>query len=494
MGIAIERSDFSKQEYQIFSERLQNNLTALAQLIDTPGFGEGPASFGAELEMYIVDQAGNPARINEQLIQASQDPQLQMELNQFNLEYNLSPVVAQGAPFSCIEKELQQKLTALESIAKQHHAYIIPIGILPTLIPEDFCSNALSRATRYQALSKGLQKMRDGPFRIDIDGEPPLALTCDDVTLEGANTSFQVHWRVNPADFVDTFNALQLMTPLALAIGANSPTLLGHMLWDETRISLFKQSVDSRDNASISWRMPTRVPFGFGWLRKSPTELFAQTVALFPPLIPVVGNENSEQVLKAGITPQLEELRLHQGTVWPWNRAIFDPVDGGHLRIEMRSLPAGPTPQDMLATSAFLIGLAQYMKSKMDDLIPAMPYQYAEYNFYRAAQKGLDAHLIWPHVKQNQPTEQPVTEIIKAYLPLAREGLAMLEVNALEIKQYLGLIEDRLLSGITGARWQRQVLQRMTKKKNSPEAFVDLLWRYYGEYKSGRAVSEWRML
>jgi len=55
-----------------------------------------------------------------------------------------------------------------------------------------------------------------------------------------ALTSFQFHWRIPPSEFANSFNAVQLLTPLAVAIGVNSLTLLGHELWDETRIAVFK--------------------------------------------------------------------------------------------------------------------------------------------------------------------------------------------------------------------------------------------------------------
>ena len=83
--------------------------------------------------------------------------------------------------------------------------------------------------------------MRQAPFEININGPDHLVTTSDSVTLEGANASFQVHLRIDPKRFADTFNAAQLVTPLAVAIGANSPLFLGHRLWDETRLALFKQ-------------------------------------------------------------------------------------------------------------------------------------------------------------------------------------------------------------------------------------------------------------
>lgn len=50
----------------------------------------------------------------------------------------------------------------------------------------------------------------------------------DDVSLAGANTSFQLHARVEPAKFVDLRTAAQLATAPVLAVAGNSPFFLGH--------------------------------------------------------------------------------------------------------------------------------------------------------------------------------------------------------------------------------------------------------------------------
>ncbi|MCG2635430.1 MAG: hypothetical protein J4A00_11065 [Gammaproteobacteria bacterium] len=491
MGLFVDRDHFSEPERQLFSQRVRDNLSALRRLLNRPGFGHGAPSFGAELEMYIIDQAGSVAPINEQIIAACGDSQLQPELNRFNLEYNLSAVKAAGHPFQAIETEINQAMERLDQAASEHQARVVPIGILPTLREADLSAEAMTDIPRYRALSRELLALRDGPFQIEIDGLDPLSLTSDNVTPEGANTSFQVHWRINPERFASTFNAVQMLTPLALAIGANSPTLLGHRLWDETRIALFKQSIDYRHPLDGSWRLPSRIPFGFGWVRSGAFELFAETCALFPPLLPIVGTEESLAVVQEGGIPRLEELRLHHGTVWPWNRAIYDDADGGHLRIEMRALPAGPTPRDMIANAALLIGAAETLQHQMAHLLPALPYHYAEYNFYRAAKQGLAASLIWPRADQTTLEETPVKQLIQALLPMARDGLGALGVADDEINRVLAPIHDRLASGVTGARWQRRMFEHLLQSGDRPEARVRLLENYIRELQSGRTVADW---
>ena len=295
-----------------------------------------------------------------------------------------------------------------------------------------------------------LIQRRGGRFNIDINGEDPLQLEMEDITLEGANTSFQVHYRVNPEDYADSFNAIQLMTPLALALAANSPTLFGHSLWHETRIPLFKQSIDTRQVDRYSWNEPARVSFGQGWARRGARELFREVVRIYPPLLPICAPQSPAQEIAAGRTPSLAELRLHQSTVWLWNRPIYDDADGGMLRIEMRALPAGPTAVDMVANAAFLIGLAEGIRPQLSELLPALPFAMAEYNFYRAAQYGLDARLVWPELGQSGYREQSILRLSRRCCQWPREGLAHLGISSDESARYLRVIETRLARRQTG--------------------------------------------
>jgi hypothetical protein len=180
-----------------------------------------------------------------------------------------------------------------------------------------------------------------------------------------------------------------------LAVAGNSPTLLGHRLWEETRIALCKQSIDDRDGRGLRRRL-ARVAFGTGWLRDGPLELFTDSVRLHQPLLPILSNQDPLAGGTQAQAPPLAELRLHQGTVWRWNRAIYDPALGWHLRIELRALPAGPTVTDMLANAAFLIGLSRWLAAQDQRWTYRLSFERAEHGFYRAAQHGLAAELTWP--------------------------------------------------------------------------------------------------
>jgi len=491
MGADIDKVDFSQADYVTFGHRLEQNLSALHKALATPGFGVGPASMGAELEMYIVDASGNPLYVNQEVLAQINDPQLTLELNRYNLEYNLSPYPMLDSPFHRTEQEILEKLKALRTVAATHGGRVVPIGILPTLTQSDFGSHCITDRKRYHALVSQLIKRRGSEFRIDINGDDPLKLEMADITLEGANTSFQIHYRLDPGNYADSFNAIQLMTPLALAIGANSPTLFGHSLWHETRIPLFKQSIDTRHIDRYSWNEPARVNFGHGWVRHGAEELFSETVRIYSPLLPVYDQDGSE--IDKGGAPSLAELRMHQSTVWLWNRPVYDDADGGHLRVEMRALPAGPTAVDMVANAAFLIGLAEGIRPRINELLPALPFYMAEYNFYRAAQAGLDAKLIWPQLGQSGCAEQPVSTVIKNMLPCARAGLKSLGIPDEESGRYLSVIENRLERQQTGAIWQQKRLGQLKERMSLDDALHRMLDDFIVNSESNVPVAEWSL-
>lgn len=489
MGLSIDRSSFTEEEYHHAGVRLRENLAALKALLERPGFGHGDASLGAELEMSIVGDDAQALPLNREVLAQSLDPNLQLELDRFNLEYNLSPVQAAGEPFRAMQTELESALSALGEISGQHGGRIIPIGILPTLTMEQLQSGWMTDLARYHALAAGIKRIRQESISISIDGPEPLEAEFDSVTVEGANTSFQVHLRVNPEEFANCYNAAQLATPLALAVGANSPFLLGHSLWDETRIALFKQAVDTRRHKN-EWRRMARVPFGHGWVRKGAYELFAESCHLYPILMPITSAVDDRTVVRDGGIPELAELRLHQGTIWNWNRPVYDSADGGHLRIELRALPSGPTPVDMMASAAFLVGLTVGLSKSIEATLPAFPFRYADFNFYRAAQSSLDADLLWPTLDETSPGEFSARDLCRKLLPLASDGLEMIGVDENERSRLLGLIRDRLDRNVTPAAWQRKTLDEFTGV-DRPEALKMLVEKYLSMMATGKPITEW---
>ncbi len=490
MGTDIDQQEFGEHDYSRFAERLGQCLSALGQLLERPGFGAGPATVGAELELFLVDGAARPLPRNQAIRAAAADPRVTVELNRFNLELNASPVLLAGRPFAALGGELNVLLDRVADAAKDHAGRLALIGILPTLRRADLGPGVMTDVPRYRALSSGLRRLRQDPFRIRIAGEDPLELASEDVALEGANSSFQVHLRVDPAGFTRTYNAVQLATAPALAASGNSPTFLGHRLWEETRIALFKQSVDDRQGHGPRRRL-ARTALGTGWLRGGALELFAESIRLHQPLLPVLGGPGPPPGGAGRQAPPLDELRLHQGTVWRWNRAIYDPASGGHLRIEMRALPAGPTVIDMLANAAFLIGLSLWLAGQDQQWTYALPFERADHGFYRAAQQGLSAQLSWPAGHRDQIRTVTAAKLVAELVPAARQGLLQAGVTAAEADGLLGVISGRAASGQTGAVWQRATLAAARRRHDRQRALAVMLDRYLQYAETGLPVHTW---
>ena len=492
MGLSIKTTEFAPEEFERFAAKVRTDLKALTRLLNRPGFGEGESSIGAEVEFYIVNSDLRVQPINTDIAARVQDPQLTVELNRFNLEYNLSPQALKGSPFARTEQELLTAIRRIDEHAAPLDGELVPIGILPTLRQSDMGAQVMTDEPRYHALSKALLEQRGEPFSIHIGGNDVINLEADDVYMEGANTSFQLHWRVPAHRFVDYFNAVQLVTPVVLALASNSPSLFGHHLWDETRIALFKQSIDSRSPNHKTWRHPPRVYYGNGWTR-SAWELFAASASLYPPIIPLMSEEDPMAMIDRGEVPKLAELRLHQGTTWPWNRAIYDHTEGGHLRIEIRSMPAGPTAADMCANGLFIIGAALAVLDDIGHLTSILPFHYTEHNFYRAAKYGVGAEIIWPHKDQVQLQDTPLLTVARELLLRACEALAQTAVDESEIRRLLGIIEGRIETAMSGARWQRHITESLFKTVSPDDAFRTMLSLYMANQKKNTPIHEWTL-
>ena len=482
MGQSLKNSVFTAEQYGTFHARLEQELEVLKQTLQAPQYNQNKPSLGAELEMYLADSDWLPTAKNQWLLDECNNPLLQPELNQYNIEFNLAPVNAKGDSLNQLQKQLDVQLDELRSKCHQAQTRIIPIGILPTLDERHLSREFLTNRPRYNALSQQLGSVKDSAFEVNIKGLDELQMQSDEVTLEGANTSFQVHLRVPYSRFADTYNAAQLVTPLSLALAGNSPIFMGKRLWQETRIALFKQSIDGRMRGTTEWRQPARVSFGHGWMRHGVWENFAENVALYPAILPQVPDNVALEEFKA--------LQMHHGTIWSWNRSVLD-VENEHLRIEFRTLPAGPSNIDMVANAAVLIGWTVALSKDINVYLCKLPFRYAEYNFYRSAKEGLDAEILWPQKHQHNLTTRNVCDVIADMLPMAADGLATIGVNRTDIDFYLGVIEKRLASRQTGATWQINTLNRFKQTADNTKALKQMVEQYTLNNISGLAVADW---
>lgn len=498
MGIEIGSDNFDHVDFARFRERLRNSLITLEEVLARPGFGEGERTLGVELELFLIGDRAQPLPVSAQVVRDAEDPQVTPEMGVYTIELSTPPVALANRPFTKLGAQMLEAMGGIRTQAAKYGARAVPISILPTLEREHFGAGSITDLPRYRALAAGLRRLRDAPFRICIDGPDPLELETGGPSMEGANTAFQVHLRVTPREFAPLFNAAMMLTGPVLAAAANSPTFLGHRLWHETRIALFKQAGDDRPPDSAATTMqPARISFGSGWVRDGAAELFHESVALYEPILPVCSDGHPGAPWPGSnerSAPPLSELRLHHGTVWKWNRPVYDPAGSGHLRIELRALPSGPTVDDMLANSAFLVGAILDLGSGSDlaRLLPAFPFALADRNFYRAAQMGLDAELGWPLHPGAAPAPVRARDLLLSLLPRAAIGLSAAGVAPDEIRHYLGIFEKRVQSGMTGAVWQLRTLEALRARGVAPdEARCRMLETYLSHSEGGQPVHAW---
>jgi CBS domain-containing protein len=341
---------------------------------------------------------------------------------------------------------------------------------------------------RYLALNDAMSRLRGGEYQFRIKGVDELEMTHDNVMLESCNASFQVHFQVAPQDFAKLYNTAQAITAPVLAASTNSPVLLGRRLWRETRVALFQQSVDSRSAAhQLRGRRP-RVSFGDGWVRDSVLEIFREDIARFRVMLASDLDEDPEALLDRGGVPAMTALRLHNGTVYRWNRACYGISDGKpHLRIEARSFPSGPSPVDEIATAAFYFGLMTAVRHEFDDVSRAMSFDEARGNFVSAARLGMQANLTWFHGRE-YAAPQLIKEVL---LPMAREGLQSRGIDAGDIDRYLGIINQRCDRGRTGSRWVLDSMNSMGEKGTEDQRMTALVRAMQKRQENGEPVHSW---
>ncbi|GAB6984643.1 glutamate--cysteine ligase [Nocardioides pyridinolyticus] len=449
MGEEVEAQEFSRADRTRHREKVRRNLDVFARMLREARFDTDDPMTGLEVELNLVDDRGDPALKNAEALEAIAHPDFQTELGQFNIEINVPPAKIRESGLTTFEDTLRRSLNDAEAKSAQVGAHMVMIGILPTLAEGHMSPDSLSANPRYKLLSEQILNARGEDITIAIDGTERLRTTADSIVPEAACTSTQFHVQTSPDQFAEYWNASQAIASIQVALAANAPYLLGKELWRETRIPLFEQATDTRSEELKAQGVRPRVWFGERWIT-SVFDLFEENVRFFPALLPVTDDEDPLEVLERGDTPALPELRLHNGTIYRWNRPVYDIAHGTpHLRVENRILAAGPTVVDTIANAAFYFGLVRAVAESERPLWSQMSFSAAEENFHVAARQGIDAQVYWPGVGQVRATEL----VLRRLLPMAHEGLAAWGASAEERDRLLGIIEQRCLTGVNGAEW-----------------------------------------
>jgi gamma-glutamyl:cysteine ligase YbdK (ATP-grasp superfamily) len=449
VGRDVDARVFSREDRRFYREKVRRSLDVFALMLSEAQFEADRACMGLEIEMNLVDERADPAMRNAQALALIANPAFQTELGQFNVEINVPPRPLDGRSLAELEQSVRDSLNEAERRAHGADTHMVMVGILPTVRPEHVTGDTFSLNPRYALLNDQIFAARGEDLHLAIDGVERLSAYADTIAPEAACTSVQFHLQVSPEQFAAYWNAAQAIAGVQVALGANAPFLFLKELWRETRIALFEQATDPRPEELKAQGVRPRVWFGEHWIT-SIFDLFEENVRYFPALLPICEDEEPGEALARGDVPQLAELRLHNGTIYRWNRPVYDVVDGRpHVRLENRVLPAGPTVVDIIANGAFLYGLIRALAEDERPIWTQMSFSAAEENFHIGAVHGIDARLYWPRIG-----EAPVTELVlRRLLPLAAEGLTRWGVASDVADRLLEAIEQRCVTGRNGAQW-----------------------------------------
>ena len=461
MGDKNVSTQADKSRMREFTLAVLEDLQALEKMLESGQMEDGARRIGAEQEMFLVDSAMHPAPLALEIIQDAKDARLTTEIGRYNLEANLTPLDFTGDCLNRLEKEIHEVLGVVKKSAEKFDASVVLCGILPTIQESDLVEANLTPNPRYLELNRILTELHGEDRTIHIQGLDELQLTLQNTFMEFCNTSFQVHLQVGIGEFVKYYNWAQAIAAPVLASAVNSPLLLGHRLWHETRLALFQHAVDERSPAHQARNQPPRVNFGDDWVKNSILEVFHEDVARFRIILTQELEENSLEVLESGGIPKLSAWRMHNGTIWRWNRACYGIThEKPSLRVEARFLPSGASVADEMANAAFFLGLMTALPSEFGDVTKQMAFDDAKNNFYGVARFGLKTQIVWLGGRSLSASRL----ILEELLPRARQGLQSAGIDSADTKRLLGIIEERVSKEKTGAQWMIDSLAAMDKE------------------------------
>jgi CBS domain-containing protein len=486
----VDKGAFDGAQRRAFTRAVLSDVRAVEQMLAENLFERGVSRIGAEQELFLVDGAYHPTPGALKILEKIDDKHFTTELGLFNLEANADAQPFAGKGLSAMEAQLTALFEKVRTVGAPMAVYPVMAGILPTIGKTDLHLRNMVPNPRYMALNRAMHEARGESFDFQIKGIDELVMTHDSVMVEACNASFQVHLQLaEPERFTHHYNLAQALLAPVLASGCNSPLLFGRRLWSETRIALFEQSCDIRTPGLHLREQQGRVSFGSGWLRGGVNDLYKENIVRYRPLVGTDLGEDALDTLARGAIPELKALRLHNGTIYRWNRPTYGISENGkpHLRIELRVLPSGPSIADEVASGALWLGLMSELGATMEDVAQRMDYDHARANLYAAARDGLGARFTW--LDGEEVLAQPL--ILDRLLPLAKAGLERAGVDSEDAARYLGILDRRVRTLRTGARWVAQSLVGM-KDHGSPGARDSaLVAAMISRQKTSLPVSEW---
>ena len=179
MGEEVDQQEFSRADRTRHREKVRRNLDVFARMLRDSRFDTDDPMTGLEMELNLIDDAGDPALKNAEVLEAIADPDFQTELGQFNIEINLAPAKLREGGLTTFEDSLRRSLNDAEEKAAKVGAHQVMIGILPTLAEGHMDTSSLSSNPRYKLLSEQILAARGEDITISISGSERLTTTSD---------------------------------------------------------------------------------------------------------------------------------------------------------------------------------------------------------------------------------------------------------------------------------------------------------------------------
>jgi len=491
MGSQSVKAIKSLKDRKDYLYHLLNDVKALESMIENDLFEKGVQRIGAEQELCLIDNKYRPSKKALEVLKDINDPHFTTEIALFNLEMNLDPLLLKTNCFSKLESEINFLLNkARQSAKKFDNDKVLLAGILPTLKKKDLVFENITPLKRYTVLNDVLKNFRGNDFKLRIEGVDELILKHETILFEACNTSFQVHLQIPLDRIVDQYNWAQTIAGPVLSVMTNSPMLFGKELWSETRIALFQQSIDIRNQSYLLREQKPRVSFGNGWVKKSIIELFKDDIVRYSPLLTCENfREDAVKVLEEGKIPKLDALNILNGTIYKWNRLCYGATQGvPHFRIENRYISSGPTIKDEIANAMFWVGIMQGMPDEFKSIYKITPFKEVKGNFINAARTGINTYFNW--FDKGMSARRLANEKL---LPMAYLGLEKSNINKADINKYLKIIEDRVNTHQTGSIWLAKSNRKLRKKLTSDIASAALTSSLYKNQIKGKPVHLWKL-
>ena len=471
-----------------YIDQLLTDIEALEYMLENGMFKKRPVHIGAEQEFCLVEENWEPTNKADKILEDINDPHFTSELTLYNLEINLDPLILNDRCFSVLHKQLNELLEKAKSSAAKHKTKIILTGILPTVDTKFLETTYMTPLKRYHVLNEAIKDIRKEDIELHIKGVDEVNLHHNTILYEGCNTSFQSHLQIDADNFADTYNWAQAIAGPILSIATNSPLLLGQELWEETRIALFTQSVDTRASTFILNEKESRVGFGNDWVSGSVVDFYKDAVIRFRSLLTTDFETDSMSMLKSGKTPKLRALQLHNGTIYKWNRLCYGITDNvPHVRIENRYMPSGPTTEDEIANMMLWVGVMMGRPKAFEDIHEKMSFKDAKSNFFNAARYGTAAQFYWDG-KLLSSREI----LLDHFLPMAYRGLYSMGVAPRDAERYLSIIKNRVRSN-NGSRWMVKSFRKLKEKYKIPDALKILMATMYERQEKRYTIDVWQL-